>query len=151
MGFPGGASGKEPACQCRRQEMQVQSLGWEKSPGEENGNALQYSCLENPMDRAAWAVHKVAKSQTGLKQLNTQHIWKDDQLYSKRRNTGNVCVCVWRVMVVKWVKGVNRHKLPVTKYISLGGMIHSMITMVNNTVLHIWKLWRIYLKSLQKM
>ena len=47
------------------------------------------------------------------------------------------CVCVWSVMVVKWVKGVNRHKLPVTKYISLGGTIHSMITMVNNTVLHI--------------
>ena len=29
MGFQGGASGKEPACQCRRQEMQVGSLGWE--------------------------------------------------------------------------------------------------------------------------
>ena len=29
MGFPGGTSGKEHACQCRRQETQVQSLGWE--------------------------------------------------------------------------------------------------------------------------
>jgi len=29
MGFPGGASDKEPACQCRKQEMQVRSLGWE--------------------------------------------------------------------------------------------------------------------------
>ena len=27
--------------------------GWERSPGEENGNSLQYSCLENPMDRGA--------------------------------------------------------------------------------------------------
>ena len=36
--------------------------------GEGNGNPLQYSCLENPMDRGAWwaAVHEVAKSQTGL-------------------------------------------------------------------------------------
>ena len=38
------------------------------SPGEGNGNPLQYSCLENPMDRGAWwaEVHKVASSQTGL-------------------------------------------------------------------------------------
>ena len=37
-----------------------------RSPGEENGNPLQYSCLENPMDRGAWqaVVHGVAKSQT---------------------------------------------------------------------------------------
>ena len=38
------------------------------SPGEGNDNPLQYSCLENPMDRGAWraTVHGVAKSQTGL-------------------------------------------------------------------------------------
>ena len=36
------------------QETQVQSLGREDLPGEENGNPLQYSCLENPMDRGAW-------------------------------------------------------------------------------------------------
>ena len=38
-------------------------------PGEGNGNPLQYSCLENPMDRGAWraTVHRVAKSQTRLK------------------------------------------------------------------------------------
>ena len=35
-------------------ETQVQSLGWEGPPGEGNGNPLQYSCLENPMDRGAW-------------------------------------------------------------------------------------------------
>ena len=45
--------------------MRVQSLGQEG----ENGNPLQYSCLENPMDKGAWwaAVHSVAKSQTQLK------------------------------------------------------------------------------------
>ena len=38
-----------------------------------NGNPLQYSCLENPVDRGAWwgTVHKVAKSWTRLKQLST--------------------------------------------------------------------------------
>ena len=44
------------------------SLGWGDSPGERNGNPLQYSCLENPMDRGAWwaTVHGVAKSWTQL-------------------------------------------------------------------------------------
>ena len=42
-------------------------------PGGEHGNPLQYSCLENPMDRGAWraTVHGVAKSGTRLKQLGT--------------------------------------------------------------------------------
>ena len=37
-----------------------------RSPGEGNGNPLQYSCLGNPMDRGAWwaTIHAVAKSQT---------------------------------------------------------------------------------------
>ena len=45
------------------QETQVQFLGQEDSPGERNGNPLQYSCLENSMDRRAWraTVHGVAK------------------------------------------------------------------------------------------
>ena len=48
------------------QETQVQSLVWEDSPGEGHGNPLQYSCLENSMDRGAyWAiVHGVAKNWT---------------------------------------------------------------------------------------
>ena len=45
--------------------------GWGRSPGEGHGNRLQYSCLENPMDRGAWqaTVHRVAQSQTQLKRL----------------------------------------------------------------------------------
>ena len=44
-----------------------------RSPGEGNGNPLQYSCLENPMDRGAWraTVHGVAQSQTQLKQVSS--------------------------------------------------------------------------------
>ena len=65
MGFSGGADGKEAACN-------VGDLGSiprsGRSPGEGTGNPLQYSCLENPMDRRVWqvTVHGVAKSQTQL-------------------------------------------------------------------------------------
>ena len=53
----------------RRDMVSIPGLG--KSPGEGNGNPLQCSCLENPMDPGAWqaTVHGVTKSQT---QLNTQ-------------------------------------------------------------------------------
>ena len=46
--------------------------GSRRSPGVGHGNPLQYSCLENPMNRGAWhaTVHKVAKSQTRPKQLS---------------------------------------------------------------------------------
>ena len=49
-------------------ETWVQSLGREDSPGEGNGDPLQYSCLENPKDRGTWwaTVHGVAKSRTRL-------------------------------------------------------------------------------------
>ena len=52
-------------------ETQVQSLGLEDSPGEENGNPLQCSCLENSMDRGAWQVlvHGVATYQ--ITQVNS--------------------------------------------------------------------------------
>ena len=65
LGFPGGSVVKNlPAMQ----ETRVRSLGWEDYPGEGNGNPLQYSCLENPMDGGAWeaTVHGVAKSWTRL-------------------------------------------------------------------------------------
>ena len=54
---------------------QVWSLGQEDSPGVGNGNPLQYSCQENPMDRGAWpaSVHRITKSWTWLKWLSTQH------------------------------------------------------------------------------
>ena len=50
-----------------------------RSPGEGNGNPLQYSCLENPMEGGAWqaTVHGVAKSQTGLS--NFTFTFQDDR------------------------------------------------------------------------
>ena len=54
-------------------EIQIGCLGSGRSPEEGNGNLLQYSCLENPMDRGAWqaTVCRVAKSQTRLRWLST--------------------------------------------------------------------------------
>ena len=79
-GFPGGSGGKESACQCKGHRFDPWSRkvqegfpggsevkasasnagdpgsipGSGRSPGEGNGNPLQYSCLENPMDGEAW-------------------------------------------------------------------------------------------------
>ena len=63
--FPGGSEGKASACDVE-DPCSISGLG--RSPGEGNGNSLQYSCLENLMDRGAWwaTVHGVAKSQTRL-------------------------------------------------------------------------------------
>ena len=65
MGFPSGLDGKESACNAGDLGS-VHGLG--RSPGEGNGYPLQYSCLENPMDRGAWqaTAHGVAKSGTPL-------------------------------------------------------------------------------------
>ena len=63
LGFPGGASGKESACNAGNPGLIPR---WGRSSGEGNGNALQCSCLEKFMDRGAWwaTVHGVSKSQT---------------------------------------------------------------------------------------
>ena len=54
MGSPGGSEGKESACNAGDLGL---IPGSARSPGKGNGNPLQYSCLENPMDRgASWAI-----------------------------------------------------------------------------------------------
>ena len=67
-GFLCGSKGKESACNAGDLSS-IPGLG--RSPGEENGYPLQYSCLGNPMDRGAWwaTVHGVARSRTRLKWL----------------------------------------------------------------------------------
>ena len=66
LGFPDGDSGKESTCQCRRHKRHGFNTWVGKIPGGGHGNPLQYSCLENPMDRGAWwaTAHRIAKSQT---------------------------------------------------------------------------------------
>ena len=64
-GFPGGSDGKESTCNSGDLGL-IPGSG--RFPGEGDGNPLQYSLLENPMDRGAWqaVVHRVTKIQTRL-------------------------------------------------------------------------------------
>ena len=73
MGFPGGASGKEPPAETEDVRDLGSTPGSGQSPGGKHGNAVQYSCLENPMDRGAWraTVRGAAKRWTQLKQPST--------------------------------------------------------------------------------
>ena len=79
LGFPSGSDGKESACQCRRPGL---TPGLGRSPGEGNGNPLQYSCLENSMDRGAWQarVHRVAKESDTTERL-TLHLSADKLVF----------------------------------------------------------------------
>ena len=64
-GFPGGSDGKDSVCNVG----DLGSIpGSRRSPGEGNGNPLQYSCLENSIDRGVWwaIVHGISKCQTRL-------------------------------------------------------------------------------------
>ena len=63
LGFTGGSDSKESACHMGDLGS-VSGLG--RSPGEGNSNPLQYSCLENSMNRGAWqaTVHGVVRSRT---------------------------------------------------------------------------------------
>ena len=61
-GFPGGSDGKETACNAG----DAGSVsGLRRSPGEENGNPLQYPCLENSMDREAWGLLSTGLQRVG--------------------------------------------------------------------------------------
>ena len=70
--FPGGSYGKASAYNAG-DPGSIPESG--RSPGERNGNPLQYSCLENPMDRGAWraTAHGVAKSRTRLSDFTSLH------------------------------------------------------------------------------
>ena len=64
-GFPGGTSSKETTGNAGGIRDAGSIPGLRRFPGEEHGNPLQYSCLENPMDIGAWQamIHRDAKSQ----------------------------------------------------------------------------------------
>ena len=86
MDFPGGLDGKVSA-------YNVGDLGSipgpERSPGEGNGNPLQYSCLENPMDGGAWwaAVHGVTMESSSYSILSypVNNLPKDCLTFTKRK------------------------------------------------------------------
>ena len=65
MGFPDGSNGNTSTCNAGDLGS---TLGLVRSPGEGNGNPLQYSCQKNPMDKGAWqaTVHRVARVRHNL-------------------------------------------------------------------------------------
>ena len=86
LSFLGGSDGKASAYNDVGDPGSIPGSG--RSPGEGNGNPLQYSCLENPMDGGAWlaTVHGVTKSRTRLSDFTS--------LYLCVRVCACVCVCV---------------------------------------------------------
>ena len=110
-GFPGGSDGKEPDCSSGDPGL-IPGLG--RSPGEGNGNPLQFSCLENPMGRGAWQarVHGGKKSWTWLSHLT---------LYLVRNSLEKCRFDIWKelgILVTKcaicWV-GQKGHSIEVTE------------------------------------
>ena len=96
----GGASGKEPACQCRRHKRCrfspcVRMILWRR-----NGNALKYSCLENPVDRGTWqaTVHRMAKNQTWLKWLSTA------QIFLRKFQVYNTVLLIFTVVTMLYLR-----------------------------------------------
>ena len=71
--------------------------GSERSPGGGNGSPLQYSCLENPMDRGVWRalVHGVAESQTGLN-MRAHYINLKKNALVKSSSSPWFCFQPWR-------------------------------------------------------
>ena len=81
MAYPGGAMVKNMPASARDTRDMGSIPGSEKSPGEGNGNPLQYSCLENPMDRGVWwaTVHGVTKESN----MTEQQEWHSKGLISR--------------------------------------------------------------------
>ena len=73
---------KNPPSMQEPQETQFRSLDQKDPLEEENGNPLQYSCLENPRDRGAWwaTVHRMAKSRPRLKRLSMHAGTKEERV-----------------------------------------------------------------------
>ena len=83
--FPHGTNGKESACQSRRCNRGGQIPGLGRSPREGHGNSLQYSCLENTMDRGAWRAtvqrvrvwHNCSNLALMQLKLETKQAWRE--------------------------------------------------------------------------
>ena len=86
--FPGGSDGRESTCEAGSLGL-IAGLG--RSPGGGHGNPLQYSCLENPMDRGAW--------QATVHGVTVRHTWATSQSTAHRTL---LCVCS-RIPQPRWI------------------------------------------------
>ena len=115
--FPGGVVVKKPPANAKDVRNAGSIPEWGRSPGGGHGNPLQYSCLENPMNRGAWQtmVHRVAQSWTQLKWPSTQACVKSWEAAIKHREPSLV-LCDdadkwdWRKDFHSGAKG-NQHKI----------------------------------------
>ena len=84
LNAPGGSVLKKNLLACARDIGVMGSLpSWARSPGEGNGNPLQYSCLENPMDGGAWqaTVHGVSKRHDWVTKHECMHAGERTRRY----------------------------------------------------------------------
>ena len=88
MGFPSGSAVKNPSAMQEKLETWIRSVVQGRFPGERHDNSLQYSCLENPMDRGAWqaTVHRVTKSRTRLKQWSMHYQYESPTRTLQEKN-----------------------------------------------------------------
>ena len=100
-GFPCGSAGKESAC---NEGDHGSVAGSGRSPGGGHGNPLQYSCLENPMDRGPWraAVHGVTKSRT---RLSNFHLVSESSLQTS-------CLALLTITLLAPLWGQDASQLP---------------------------------------
>jgi len=88
MGFPSGSAVKNPSAMQEKLETWIRSLSQGRFPGERHDNPLQYSFLENPMDRGACqaTVHRVEKSRTQLKQWSMHYQYQSQTRTLQEKN-----------------------------------------------------------------
>ena len=115
MGFSGGSDGKVSVCNAG-DPGSIPELG--RSPGEGNGNPLQCSCLENPMDGGAWwaTVHGVTKSLTRLSDFPFHFHWiMNAWISTLLQVVGGGVGCHWISWVgfVGWTRELNSSRNPV--------------------------------------
>ena len=123
VGFPGGTSGKEPPASSGDIRDAVGSLGQEDCL-ERHGHPLQYSCLENPMDRGAWqaTVHGVRKSQARLTRLSAHSTCADIHFSS-------TSICTSACSVIHLIE-TGEHSVSVHSFLSLFFFFNSHILVV---------------------
>ena len=103
--FPGGQLVRNPPASARDRRDSGVMPGSGRSPGGGNGNSLQYSCLENPMDREAWqaTVHGVAKSQSRLNtHTHTNLIRVSTELGRQMSNTSACFLDIYTSQLKQW-------------------------------------------------